>query len=419
MGPQKVWVRVDEAFKGTEAGATLRLEQESHSCAPKFKTGTRIVFYIHPSKTDGAWEAHGCHRTRSLEGGADDLLFLRALPDSGNRRRLSGDVTLYENSVEAGFRRVRPLSGMAVKIVGERTSVEVVTNADGVYEVYDLPEGNYRVEPVYPKGTALQFPMFYGGGSSRLTARVPGAEQGKQTIALQGSGGASIDFVVREENSISGKLVGPKGEPLSGVYVTMLPATGTASRRFSPGKTTDVEGKFTIDDFPAGEYLLVANQSGKLNGKNPFGATYFPGTSKKEEAQPVRVGHGEKVEGLTLRVPTLERTIIVRGRVQFQDGQGVKGAWLQFARAAHREHLPTQSGADGSFELRILAGKVEKLVAQWMANPMLLPKCPEHRAKAGKGLLAQFDSDEYPVGGEQDMEGVTLTLPVVSCKDRP
>ncbi|MBM3756023.1 MAG: hypothetical protein FJW38_18810 [Acidobacteria bacterium] len=99
MGPQTAWViKVEEAFKGAKADAVFRLKQPGHSCAPKFEAGQKAVFYLHPAKPEGAWEAYGCDRTRAETSAADDLLFLRALPWAAQRARLSGTVELFENS---------------------------------------------------------------------------------------------------------------------------------------------------------------------------------------------------------------------------------------------------------------------------------------------------------------------------------
>ncbi|OYW07393.1 MAG: hypothetical protein B7X34_11090, partial [Acidobacteriia bacterium 12-62-4] len=49
-GRQTVWAKVDEAFKGVAVGAELRLEQAGHNCAPKFRAGEKVLFYLHPEK---------------------------------------------------------------------------------------------------------------------------------------------------------------------------------------------------------------------------------------------------------------------------------------------------------------------------------------------------------------------------------
>ena len=96
--PQIVAVQVEESFKGSRKGELFFLLQPGHDCAPKFKTGERVLLYLNRSSA-GLWEAFGCGRTQPLESAVDDLRFLHALPGSAGKNRLAGVVALYENSV--------------------------------------------------------------------------------------------------------------------------------------------------------------------------------------------------------------------------------------------------------------------------------------------------------------------------------
>jgi hypothetical protein len=49
----------------------------------------------------------------------------------------------YEQSPAEGFRRVRALGIVTVNIRGEGKLIQTATNADGIDEVYDLPDGVY------------------------------------------------------------------------------------------------------------------------------------------------------------------------------------------------------------------------------------------------------------------------------------
>ena len=44
------------------------------------------------------------------------------------------------------------MPAVRVRIVGEGRTVELQTNAQGVFERYGLPPGEYRVEPVLSDG---------------------------------------------------------------------------------------------------------------------------------------------------------------------------------------------------------------------------------------------------------------------------
>src|SRR5580692_121459 len=105
-------------------------------------------FICTDSEKSGVWEAWGCHRSRDIGSAADDLLFLRKLPVSARQNRLSGETEVYENAVPGGFRRVGVLPGVRVTAEKEGGApLNTFTNADGVYEFYDLPPGDYVLMP--------------------------------------------------------------------------------------------------------------------------------------------------------------------------------------------------------------------------------------------------------------------------------
>ena len=218
---QIVGVRAVESFKGSRKGELFFLLQPGHDCAPKFKTGERVLLYLNRSPI-GLWEAFGCSRTQPLESAVDDLRFLRSLPGSADKNRLAGVVALHENSVSEGFRRVHGLSKIHVHLISEVNSMEVVTDDGGVYEWYGLPPGNYRIVIDTPKGLRIYFPMIAGGEGRRnrlddLRATEPVVEFGAGTTA-------DVDFVLMEDNQISGRVVDASGKPMKDVCVQLQPA---------------------------------------------------------------------------------------------------------------------------------------------------------------------------------------------------
>lgn len=195
LGEQTVLARVDSPFKGAKRDQVFTLEQPGHNCAPKFAVGERVLFYLHPSKKPAVWEAHGCHRTRSYARASDDLLFLQRLPASAVGNRLSGEVELYENGPQ-GFRKVRSLHGVKVTVTPhEGPPTTTTTNADGVYELYGLPAGDYEVGIEVPKGMHVYFSMMTGrrffpsGLRSRREAKRDG-------IHLDPESGVSVDYLL-------------------------------------------------------------------------------------------------------------------------------------------------------------------------------------------------------------------------------
>ena len=176
---------VEEAFKGARVGGEMVFKQPP-GCAPKFEPGARYLFYAHHSKGSKTWEVYGCGRGSDLEGAADDLMYLRALPLSAERNRVSGLIGLYEDGPGKGSAHFERLAGVRVKIKGKDKTYEATTDSDGVYELYDLPPGKYTIEPEVPFGLKLHFPMPFGPG-----ARGPGV-----TIELTEKTCAGSDFIL-------------------------------------------------------------------------------------------------------------------------------------------------------------------------------------------------------------------------------
>jgi hypothetical protein len=408
-GPQTVWVKVDEAFKGVQAATELRLEQPGHFCAPKFRTGEKALFYLHPTETPGSWEAYGCHRTRGVEAAADDLLFLRALPRAATRSRLSGELFLSQPPAANPLRRLPRLGGVPIRIRGAGKLTNTVTNADGVYEVYDLPPGAYRVEPEVPPGMIIDFAMFAGGGPMRFAPL-------DSPITLSARAGASVSFALREGNQVSGRVVDPAGRPLADVPVTLEPAAGSTTPSSQLETVSREDGVFRLTMVPAGTYRLVANQPGIASGRLPFGAVYLPDATQRNQARIVRIGSRERVENLTLRIPELKPTITVTGRVQLTDGEPAAQAAFYLLDGGHRESLYVLSDRDGRFRVRLLAGHPVRLQAEWTPPiPSYRQDCRTSVTTNDRPYRPKFQSAEAAISARSHQTGVLLTVPVSRC----
>jgi hypothetical protein len=155
IGPQHATVRVEEAFKGVQKGQLIRIDQTGSDCELKYSRGWRRLLYLSVQQ-GGAWMSPGCDRSNDPEKASDDLRFLRALPASAERTRISGEV---KSSGDSG----RPLLGTTVKLrQGSDPTTTAVTDANGVFEVYDLPRGTYQISIEIPKGFKADFGFVSG-----------------------------------------------------------------------------------------------------------------------------------------------------------------------------------------------------------------------------------------------------------------
>ena len=153
---------VEKVFKGPiKVGEQMVFAQGTGADCVWFfsekSIGQRYLFYlVQDSKYRGSWNASICGRSASLGLAADDLLYLENVERVRGKTRLSGTLSLYEAPIVQGQEGTRTtLAGKKVRVIGEKETYELVTNQDGVYEIYDLPAGRYKIEPEIPSGLRI------------------------------------------------------------------------------------------------------------------------------------------------------------------------------------------------------------------------------------------------------------------------
>ncbi len=111
-----------------------------------------------------------------------------------NRTRLSGTVTLYKDEP---FEFVNYVVGTKVRVFNNENSFEVLTDKNGVYEIWDIPLGKYQVELILPYNLKLSLDLERGlVDFDSLKKNNPNTNAVLIEIQPKGCGG--IDFVVNE-----------------------------------------------------------------------------------------------------------------------------------------------------------------------------------------------------------------------------
>ena len=204
------------------------------------------------------------------------------------------------------------------------------TDAEGRYEIKELPAGRYSISA--SKG---------GFVTGQFGQRRPG-EPGTPIDLSDGQTADKVNFVLSRGGVIAGRIVDDGGEPVSGTQVAAMRYQFMAgSRRLVPGggeggnDRTDDQGNFRLYGLPPGDYYISANNRNgmmMMPGQNNteadgFAPTYFPGTPNMSEATRVTVKAGQEMTGANFAL-IVARMARVRGRAINSRGEPVASAMM-------------------------------------------------------------------------------------------
>jgi hypothetical protein len=186
-------------------------------------------------------------------------------------------------------KRVDPLAGMTLRLATPAgLSVEVVTDAEGIFTATNVPPGLVTVTPL-------------------LTDRLAVANRSAATVTLRPGDCKTIALRVALNGRIRGRITDSDGKPRTGLPVQLLPA---GYRGFGPPSderyraSTNDRGEFEFSAIPPGSYL-VGHQIHRSDAIPPGGfppSTYFPGVTSPVGATPVVVGNATVHNGIDFTV---------------------------------------------------------------------------------------------------------------------
>jgi hypothetical protein len=136
-------VSVEKVFKGiNDKEIELITNDNGSDCGYFFHVNERYLIYANAIPSSNQLHVSACSRTTLYSKASQDLDYIRGLPDSATKTRVSGIV--YQE------RTYKPLKGIEVILAAADKRFEVFTNSDGVYKVIGLPPGRYKVWAVLP-----------------------------------------------------------------------------------------------------------------------------------------------------------------------------------------------------------------------------------------------------------------------------
>ena len=202
----------------------------------------------------------------------------------------------------------RPVIGERVNVVAKdvRDTDHPVTMFDGprnrtddrgIYRVYGLSPGHYKVSIGQAAGAGNVAIMGMGGSQYKKTFYPGVAEETKATILEinEGTEVTNIDIVARKSgrgSSVSGRVVdADSGQPVPSVYVvhsSLNEETQQLGGMNFSGSQTDANGKFRIDNVQPGHYAAYVLATGE-------------GTTTYSDQTPFDVSDGD-VSGVEIKL---------------------------------------------------------------------------------------------------------------------
>lgn len=420
-GIKQARLTVEKLYKGTlKPGQELVFAQGSGGdCVWTFSeqaVGVEFLFYLGAKPGRGSvWAASTCSRSNAVSLAAADILYLENIKKVRGKTRLSGRLTQYfDSATEEQPPTIDFLSGRSVFIRGNGNTIELKTDRNGVYEVYDLPHGKYQV-----KTEAIDGYKPYGSDKYDWFE-----------VEIKPKGHAEQNFPFRIDNAIRGRFFDANGKALKDVCLDLVPASGTEAKHFYEGDCTNADGSFEFDDVPEGLYIIVVNKDGGITSNEPFGTFYYPSAVRREEAGEIQIAPGTFIDNLTIVAPQTTEVINVTGMLLVEDGKPMNDDIAEYASVVFideseknaSEITPTSRAEldnSGRFTIKILKGQKGRLYGTLMTYPGEFVNCPKIEKLVPKryGIsIGDLKTPELFITAENDQSGIELRFPFPSCK---
>jgi hypothetical protein len=428
-GIKSAKMSVKKVFKGTlKEGETVSFAQGGGSdCLWEFDEkfiGTKLLIYDSDTwspfeeSRKGIW---GCGRSRNANPESADLLYLENLEKVRGKTRIYGSVWFI-------YGRENP-QGRKVRIIGKDKTHEVITDKNGFYEIYDLPPGEYFLEPEIPKGWRIEENDLRLMLIARSEREFPKAESPTRfPLTLRERKDASQDFLYVADNAIRGRVIDDSGKPLKDICLAAVRADET-TYKYSYGGCTNEQGQFEITGLDRNSYILVINGDGKINPKQPIKTLFYPGIKERSQAGIIKIAEGEQIVLKDFKVSEVLETLSLSGKLTYSDGTPVRREYVRFFPDKKDENIKGDSygnfhdfvNDDGSFTIRIFKGQTGKLRAEMGFSKEILEICPEIK----KAVLEIESSERVLVStqwteikADKDLTDIKIVLPFPQCKRR-
>jgi hypothetical protein len=298
-----VTLAVDESFRGIEEKQVVL---DLNECGYQFKQGEKYLVYAHRRNNNKLDVRTGGSRTQPLAEAAEDLEYIRSVLRGEKQPSLVGTVGQTTADVKTNLLDKprlgsnllgpifygKPAPGIKVFAEGKEQTYETLSDATGFYQFFDLPDGEYKIRADFPPYFSLK----------ETEAKVKTTNRG---CAL-GYLGAN------RKGLIIGKIFDANGNPIKGVYVSLISADASQSEIFTEKyddysfpwavSVTLENGEYGFAALPAGNYYIVINRAERERTYGDKAAQklprlFYPGVLNLEKAAVVSIKEGEQAKG--------------------------------------------------------------------------------------------------------------------------
>jgi len=405
---------VEKVFKGDLKVNEVLTFSFYSNCSWYFsedEIGTEFLFYLGKRPADNEkWSGSRCSRSGRLKSKTADLLYLENESKLRGKTRLSGRIEkMVETSGELNGFSFSPLVNRKIRITGKGKTVNLVTDENGFYEIYDLPAGKYRITPGKVEGF-----IFSHEDLNYAEVEIKAKSQTEQ------------NFIYEINNGISGKVIDPNGKPLEDVCVDLISLQTQKTLGYSYHKCTDKRGQFEITAIPIGTYKIVVNKEDPFDFRGTdqfFNMFFYPNVKTEEEAAEISVEPNYFLKNLILIPPEMAETVTLTGRLTFSDGKPAEDKTVQFLKTEaipeSSDEFAARTDKNGRFSLKILKGKAGVLSGLFYSYLGEYKNCPELdeilRQKDAKNQ--QIETAGIEIKATENLTGIELKFPFPSCQE--
>lgn len=324
------------------------------SCYQGFTIGESYLIYAYGDSAE-ALGAGACTRTSNLSYASDDLYYLRALLRGVPEPRVYGSVTRIDNDLtKPTSARVVPMEGVKVIIEGAGRQFEAVTNKQGLYSLFKVPDGRYKARPMLPDKYSTYYPA--------EEEFILGSKQQDSYPPVQRGAGAYASFQIGWKNSMSGRILDAEGNPIVRAKAAVMLTHGSNPIVIEEDEYDHhPDGKYQFSGLTPGKYLLSVKIRAPFSETNKSYRFYYPHVEDLSQANEITIGESGSLEARDIRLPPGYLVRQIEGTLVWPNGVPVSGAWVFLADAKdsaddEKKYDWTSTDELGRFSLQAFVG---------------------------------------------------------------